>query len=157
MRHICFLLVLAMAFTPLLAAAQPTTPDTIEQYLKKLHLQYKRGQSGEFEFSTGFPDARAEKFLVRALPEVKVVYIAILDVAKLPAEAARQAAAYRAIAELNYRLLIGKVEVEPDTNSVRLSFSFANENGVDFATFQAVVQSLLASVDKVREGLRNAR
>ncbi len=150
---------LAVAFLLLLAslqaAAQSTTADTVEGYLKQLHVKYQKGANGEFQFTLGFPDARTEKFIVRALPEVKVIYIAIVDIAQLPTDPTRQAAVYRTVSELNYKLLVGKVEVEPETRSVRLSFTFANENGVDFPSFQAVIQSLLTAVEKVREALRS--
>ncbi len=154
MKRVTFLLVMLLLALPLPAAAQATTTGGIEQHLKKMQIKYKKAPGGELEFATGFPNAPEEKFLVRALPEVKVVYLAILDVAPLPAEPAAQVRVLRAVNKLNYELLIGKIELEPDTNTFRLSFTFANENGVDFATFQAVMQSLLASVGKVRQALR---
>lgn len=156
MRLLAILTLVVFCLSAAFALAGPTTADTVESYLKKLNVKYKKGQAGEFQFSLGFPGEKTEKFLVRAIPEAKIVYLAVLDVYRAPTDPAKQAAFFRTLAELNYNLTIGKLEWNRETNQIRLSYTFANENGVDFETFKAVIQTLLVSVSKVRQALQNA-
>jgi len=136
------------------AEAAPTTPETVEGYLTQLKVKAEKGAPGEFQFKLGFPQAPPEQFQVRVLPEVKIVYVAILDVYQVPAGGLLKEAIFRTLAELNYKLLVGKVEWEPETGKVRLSYTFAGENSVDFASFKSAIQTLLAEVEQVRKALK---
>ena len=71
-----------------------------------------------------------------------------------PTDTNKRNTVFRTLAELNYKLLIGKLEWDPTTSLVRLSHTFAAEDGVDFNTFQAVIQSLLVAVENVRKELK---
>jgi hypothetical protein len=138
------------------AYAGPTTPATLEGYLAKLKLKPQQPTPGEYQFSLGFPGTKPEKFLVRAMPDQKIVYVAIVDVTQIPVKGPYSDASFRKLAELNFKLTIGKLEWEPLTGEVRLSHTFANEQGVDYPSFVAVIQTLLTEVEVARTALKNA-
>jgi hypothetical protein len=133
--------------------AGPATPATIEDYLKQMKITPQKPQAGEYQFTLGFPKVKPEKFLVRVMPEQKLVYVAILDVAPLTAAMPKAPAWFRKLAELNYQLTVGKIEWEAERGTLRLSYTFAGEQGVDYASFVAVVQTLLTEVEAVRRAL----
>jgi hypothetical protein len=139
------------------ALAEPPTAATVESFLAQMKVKAQQPSPGEFAFSLGFPDAKPEKFMVRALPQQKLVYLAILDVAHVAAKGATSEAQFRKLAELNYQLTVGKLEWEAATGGVRLSYTFANETGVDLKSFTAVLQTLLTEVGAARKALESAR
>jgi hypothetical protein len=141
------LLMLLVAAT---AHAAATTPAQIDDYLAKMKVDAKKTGLGQVEFQLGFPGATRETFMVKAMPQQKLVYIAILDVATiLPGQGKR----FEALAKLNFQLTVGKLEWDPTTNQVRLSYTFAGEQGVDASSFVAVIQTLLVEIESVRQTL----
>jgi hypothetical protein len=154
-------LTLAFSLILILAGASawsaPTAVQTIEGYLAKMKVAAQQPTPGEFQFKLGFPGAKTESFMVRVLPENKVVYVAILDVQDLPFRGPRSEGLFRELAKLNYQLTVGKLEWEPDKAKVRLSYTFASEQEVDQASFVAVVQTLLSEVEQVRQKLQQVK
>lgn len=157
MRNICLLVILALLTVPLAAAAAPTDAIAMENYLKKLNVKFKRGEQGEYLFELGFPNEKKEKFLVKVMPQVKLVYIAIVDIHRIASVGPRSEATFRKMAELNYKLAVGKLEWDPQTTMIRLSHTFAAEDGIDFATFKSMVQTLLTQAPEVRKALKKAK
>jgi hypothetical protein len=154
MRRISCVVALAVLAFAAVAHAAPATPAVIEGYLAQLKVKAQQPTPGEFQFSLGFPGGRPEKFLIRALPDQKLVYVAILDVTTIPSTGPTSDVAFRQLAELNYKLTVGKLEWEPPAGAVRLSYTFANDNGVDYPSFVAVIQTLLSEVEVVRKTLK---
>lgn len=150
-----FCVLLSVLLPPALLWAEPATPQAIEGYLSQLKTKIEKPAPGEFQFATGFKGEKSEKFLVRVMPQFKLVYVAVLEVHRLGV--VDNEAAFRKLAELNFNLSVGKLEWDAKTGEVRLSFTFANENGVDEKSFFAVIQTLLMEVGPVREALRAAK
>ncbi|NLH50805.1 MAG: hypothetical protein GX444_19700 [Myxococcales bacterium] len=152
---------LALSMLLLLAAAaawaEPTSVQTVEGYLAKMKVAAKQPTPGEFQFKLGFPNAKAESFLVRVLPANKVVYVAILEVQDLPFRGPRSEGLFRELAKLNFQLTVGKLEWEPEKAQVRLSYTFASEQEIDQASFVAVIQTLLSEVEQVRAKLQQVK
>ncbi|MDP8225753.1 MAG: hypothetical protein P9L99_20505 [Candidatus Lernaella stagnicola] len=143
-------LTLALVLLATMAWAAGTTPAQLDNLLKQLQVQAKTASGGERTFKLGFRGTKPESFLVRAMPEQRVVYLAVLDVAKIPAA---QLAKFQTLARLNYQITVGKLEWDPQSTEVRLSYTFAGEQPVDFPSFKAVVQTLLVAVETVRKEL----
>jgi len=151
------LLSLVFLMTAVTTWANPTDGATVEQYLTQMKLKFSRGQIGEYKFALSFPDGQPEQFFVRAMPSHKIVYLAIVDVYSLPADHPKASAIFRLMADLNFRLTVGKLEWDQQAKSIRLSYTFAAENGVDFASFKAAVQTLLTEVETVRRELNQVK
>ncbi|HPQ67584.1 MAG TPA: YbjN domain-containing protein [bacterium] len=151
------LLSLMLLLTAVAAWAGPTDGATVEQYLTQMKLKFTKGQIGEYKFSLSFPDGQPEQFYVRAMPSHKIVYLAIVDVYELAADNPKAPAVFRLMADLNYRLTVGKLEWDQQAKTIRLSYTFAAENGVDFASFKAAVQTLLTEVETVRKELAKVK
>ena len=154
MRRLSLLGLLSLLLlAPVALRTEPVSPQTIEKYLSQLKIKIEKPAPGEYQFALGFPGEKTEKFLVRVMPQHKLVYVAVLEVHHLGAESG--AAAFRRLAELNFQLTVGKLEWDAKTGEVRLSHTFANENGVDEKSFFTVIQTLLMEIEPVRKALQS--
>lgn len=145
--------ILAVLLLAAIVHAEATTPAAVEGMLTRLNVTFHKGPAGDFEFKLGFPDAKPETLMVRALPAQKILYLAITDVAKIPPTGPGAEARFRNLASLNYQLTVGKLEWDRQSHEVRLSYTFAADQVVEYGSFVAIVQTLLAEIDAVRKQL----
>jgi len=79
----------------------------------------------------------------------KVVYIATHDYLRIEDAASSQAMVLllTQLASLNYELLLGKFQLNPKTGAIALSVELNVDDGLGFATFEAVTTHLARTAD----------
>jgi hypothetical protein len=90
----------------------------------------------------------------------KVLYLAISDYAEIEQAASSSAMVLllTQLAALNYEMLLGKFQLNPNSGEISLSVELNLEDGLGFRTFRAVLQHLLRTADgKYPELMRAAQ
>lgn len=88
----------------------------------------------------------------------KVLYLAISDYLEIEEAASSSAMVLllTQLAALNYEMLLGKFQLNPNTGEISLSVELNLEDGLGFRTFQAVLQHLVRTADARHPKLRRA-
>ena len=165
MKKIAFLtavFILTIFSASLFAGEQPEQPKKskadlalIESYLKTIGATYKKIDEQHLTFRAG-TKSKLDTIQINADPEKFFVYMGILDVFHVSSTDKSAAAVLTAVADLNYRLVMGKLEWDSSTGEIRLSYTFSTEDGLGYNSFYSVLMTLLTELPQVRAKLGQA-
>jgi len=136
-----------------LAFAGPVTTETIQGYLIKSGIKSRPAGTNCLEFETGFPGGKSFRFMVRADPKTRFLYLAVLDLARVDPKGKDFCAKAKKLLSFNYGLGLAKLEWEENTGEVRLSKSFATEGGLGKDQFLKALQTLLITAQELEPKL----
>lgn len=134
-------------------SAGPVDLDQVEGLLSGLELNYlvipeKNAITLIFEANNGNVD-----LVILVNKESAVVYIAAVEILKVPQGHPRLNEMMRRLMELNWELSLGKLEWDPEDGEVRLSYAFTTEDGLGQKALGAAIADLVSAADKRRPEL----
>jgi hypothetical protein len=143
-----------ICFGTQIAAAEEITLQTCEGYLKAMKIETKKAGPDRLGFKTGFPDGKTYEFLLTADKKNKFVYLAVVDLIKLPQNAPNLCQVTKQMAALNYGMVLAKLEWDSQKGEVRLSATMSTEDGLSQKRFAATLTTLLLSAEQVEKKLK---
>jgi len=84
----------------------------------------------------------------------QLVYLFLNRYLSAPANSANVGKVLQALMEQNWNLNIGKFEWDPSDGEIRYSYCFTTENGIGFEAFEAIVQTLAQTGDRLWPDLK---
>lgn len=147
------IMVLAFLMTAGTAFGDEVTANTCKTYLKAMNIPFT-GQGNSIQFKTGFPDAKTYDMICVADGKNKFVYLAVLDLYKLPAASPAVCKITKQMAVLNYGMILTKLEWDEKGGEVRLSISLSTEDGLSQKAFVAALSTLMTAAEHVEKSLK---
>ena len=135
-------------------AGGPVDLDQVQKLLNGLELKYrvipeKNAITLSFEADNGDVD-----LVILVNKEAAVVYIAAVEMMKVPEDHPKVQDMMRKFMELNWELSLGKFEWDPKDGEVRLSYAFTTEDGLGQSALGAAIAYLVKVADKRRPELK---
>lgn len=98
------------------------------------------------------------RLTVQHFPEEKVLFLAATDYFRLEEALTTRSlvSVLTQLAALNYDLLLGKFQLNPETGEISLSVELNLDDGVGFRTFDVVIRHLIRTADESWPVLANA-
>jgi hypothetical protein len=144
---VSLLLVASAAPVAAQASAAPRYANAVEQELQSMGLQPSCTSEPKARYHCTYT-ARAtlhgEKLAAHAVysDDTDTVYFYIEHYLTLPPDGAKTAAVLRRLMELNWELLVGKLEWDPRSGEVRLSAVLSTDSNFDRRAFRSIVHAL---------------
>ena len=143
------LLIAAAAF-----AAGPATLEDCGKILKAMKIDYQKKGADRLVFKTGFGDEKKRNLICMADPKNKVVYLAVLDMAKLKKDDQTTCALSKKLLALNFGLMMTKLEWDEKKGEVRLSLTLDTDTGLAPKRFADALVTLLLAAEQVEGKLK---
>ena len=153
MWRVILILIIPLCFS-VAKAADPVTLSKCEDFLKSMKIAYTKGGTDRLAFKTGFADGKQYSMILVADPINKYVYMAVLDIMKLPPDSPKACQVAKKIAQLNYGMMLAKLEWDAKRGEVRLSVTLTTEDGLSKARFTAALSTLLSTAEQVEKELK---
>jgi hypothetical protein len=154
-------LALALAATAAAQATQPPRYASAMQYeLQSMGLRPSCTNEPQARFHctcTGQASTAARQRIIHAVysDESDTVYFYIEGFLSLPPDGPKAPAVLRRLMELNWELLIGKLEWSPRTGEVRLSAVLNTDSNFDRRAFRSIVRALDTVATRYERELRS--
>ena len=137
-------------------AVQPFASDgdaaaTLKGYLDRMNRLYETDSKEGYSILNSTAKMENATHHVRIVIDTKraLVYVFLNRYLSLPNDHSNRDAVLRDLMKRNWDLNIGKFEWDPSDGEVRFSYCFTTENGIGYEAFEAIVNTLLETGDKV--------
>ena len=143
--------IVLLALGATFALAQDDQPDVtitdVAKYLDKLDLAYELNEDKNVATLGISGDNGNFDIAIVADTDIDVVYIAVVDYLKVPADHRNCDKVLRRLMELNWKFNIGKFEWDSSDGEVRLSYALCTDNGLGFEAFSSALVTIVQSAD----------
>jgi hypothetical protein len=154
MKRRTFLGVLVLLLFGATAFATPVNRGTCEKYLGAMKIKFEKAGAGQLSFKTGFPGSKTYSFLLVADEKNQFVYLAVVDLVKLPKSSPRVCEVTKTLAALNFGMVMTKLEWDEKKGEVRMSSTLSTEDGLSAKRFAGAITTLLLSAEQVEKRLQ---
>jgi hypothetical protein len=128
----------------------------VKSYFDRMNLKYEVDTSKEYPVvsCTLKMDNATHHMRVVIDSKRQLVYLFLNRYLSAPANSANVGKVLQALMEQNWNLNIGKFEWDPSDGEIRYSYCFTTENGIGFEAFEAIVQTLAQTGDRLWPDLK---
>lgn len=154
MKKLVVIIIAAAIFAaPAFLQAGPTTQADVEGYLTAMKLKYEK-KGGALTFTTGFPDGKQYKMICKVDEKNKFVYMAVTALASLKETSPKVCDVTKKIAELNYGMMMTKLEWDKKAGEVLLSATMSTEDGLSAKRFTNTLTTLLLVAEQAEKAFK---
>ena len=154
MKTISALIAVSLLFVAVAAAEGPVTLSTCEKYLMEMKIKPEKKQGDRMLFKLGFSDGKEYPVLLVADAKNKFVYMSVLDLYKMKADDPKAGEMAKKMLELNYGMVLTKLEWDSKEGEVRLSTALTTEDGLSKKRFSASLITLISTAEQVKAKLK---